>query len=321
MLPTALRAVPRRLRRRLHRFAPGRRSGSFYDEGSYFGEGRDYFDRAGLSGYERYDRDTSNADVSAYLLWRHLDVDRSVDVGCALGFVVEALRELGVDATGYDVSQWAVDHAALGARGHIARGDLTNGLPLRRPAPLVTCFETLEHLPPAAVPAAVAELRRVTERWLVATIPSFGPNPNGPRGWFQVKVRDDRVAHYESLGPGYDGPVPEADLYRDATGRPIEGHLTIASYQWWTTQFEAVGFERCGELERRLHRQLYRFGMTKYWNLYVLRVPGTPLPPDPARPAAALAEREQLWRLDQRRPEPGDAELLREVWGPDAELG
>lgn len=313
-VPTLRTAIDRV--RRLARRPPA----GAYDDGAYFGEGRDFLDRAGLSGYERYDRDTSNADVAAYVLWRQLDVARSVDVGCAVGFVVEALRELGVDASGFDVSQWAVDHAAQGARGHIRRGDLMQGLPLRSPVPLVSCFETLEHLPPEAVPAAVAELRRVTGQWLVATIPSFGPNPNGPRGWFQVKVRDDRVAHYEALGPDYDGPVPFDDLYLDAAGRPIEGHLTIASYRWWTRQFEAVGFERCAEMEQRLHRQLYRMGMTKFWNLYVLRVPGTPLPPDPVQPPQLLAERERLWKLDQRRPGDGDAELLRQAWGADAEL-
>lgn len=316
MSTSPLRALARRLRRRPCQPEPG----SLYDEGRYFGEGRDHLDRAGLSGYERYDRQTSNADVAAYVLWRHFDVDRSLDVGCALGFVVEALRELDIDASGCDVSQWAVDHAAPGARGHLRRGDLIAGLPTGEPFPLVTCLETLEHLPPDAIGPAVAELRRVTSGWLVATIPSFGPNPYGPRGWFQVKVLDERVAHYESLGPEYEGPVPEEDLYRDAAGRPIEGHLTIASYRWWTRQFEAAGFERCGEVERRIHRQLYRFGMTKYWNLYVLRVPGTPLPPDPVRSADQLAAQERGWQLDQRQPQPDDVELLREAWGDDVEL-
>lgn len=318
MIMKALRTAPRRIRRSIA--ASRSRVSSVYDDGSYFGEGRDHLDRAGLSGYERYDRDTSNADVAAYVLWRHFAAPRSLDVGCAAGFVVEALRELGIDASGFDVSQWAVDHAALGARGHTARGDVVEGLPVRRPVPLVTCLETLEHLPPADVPVAVAELRRVTGEWLVATIPSIGPNPNGPKGWFDGKVAPERIEHYRSLGPDYDGPIPGADLLRDATGRPIEGHLTIASFRWWTRQFEAVGFERCAEMERRMHRHLYRFGMAQFWNLYVLRVPGTPLPPDPVRPEAELVERERLWKLDQRRPLPGDDDLLREAWGPDAEL-
>src|SRR5690606_35640777 len=101
----------------------------------------------------------------------------------------------------------------------------------------VSALETLEHLPPAAVPAALTELRRVTAGHLVATIPSFGPNPHGPGGWFQAKVRPDVLDDYVARGPDYDGPVPLADLAVDAHGRPLEGHLTIASFAWWTQRF------------------------------------------------------------------------------------
>ena len=93
---------------------------------------------------------------------------------------------------------------------------------------------------------------------LVATIPSFGTNPNGPGGWFQVKVRDELVADYEAKGPAYEGPVPYDDLYRDTKGEPIEGHLTIASFDWWTRQFEAAGFVRCAATERAIHPALAR---------------------------------------------------------------
>src|SRR5688500_17039677 len=138
--------------------------------GAYFGEGRNPLDRMGLSGYERYDRQTSNADVAAYLVWRFFDVRRTLDVGCAMGYVVEALRELGMDAEGTDVSQWAVDHAAPGARGHVFWGNLLHRLPVPDDRyELVTALETLEHLPPEVVPMALRELRRVTRAYLVAT--------------------------------------------------------------------------------------------------------------------------------------------------------
>ena len=252
----------------------------------YFGAGRDHLDRMGLSGYERYDRDTSNASVAAYFGWRWFDVRRVLDVGCAIGFVVEALRELGMDAEGVDVSQFAIEHPAQGARGHLRYGDLSGRLPYRDGSfDVVTVLETLEHLPPEAVAGALAELHRVTRGYVLATIPSFGPNEHGPGGWFQVKVQDDRVAHYESLGPGYQGPVPHEDLYRDADGRPIEGHLTIASFSWWTERFAEAGLVRCGPVERRMHPHLARFGLTKYWNLYVFRLPDAPEPgPDVRTP-------------------------------------
>jgi len=280
----------------------------------YYGDGRDPADRAGLSGYERYDRDTSNADVAAYLLWRHLPVTRTLDVGCATGFVVEALRELAVDARGVDVSRWAVEHPALGAAGHIGYGDLLERLPFDDASfDLVSAFETLEHLPPEAVPRALLELRRVTSAYVVATIPSFGRNEHGPGGWYQQKVREELLPRYWAHGEAYDGPVPFDDIERDATGQPLEGHLTLASFRWWTDRFTEAGFVRLGRVERAVHPHLARFGLTKYWNLYVFAVPGAPVPDGPVRDPDELAERERLWRLDARAADPEDEERVREA--------
>ena len=274
---------------------------------SYFGEGRDPNDRAFLSGYARYDRDTSNANAAAYLVWRWFPVATSLDVGCATGFVVEALRELDVDASGVDVSRYAITHPAAGARGHIRRGDLRRGRRYaERAFDIVTALETLEHLSPPEVPAAIAEIARVTRRWVLCTIPSFGPNSNGPGGWFQVKVRDDRVAHYESLGPGYTGPIPYVDLYRDALGNPIEGHLTVASFSWWTQRFADAGLVRCDRTERCLHPELARLGLTKYWNLYVFRRPEVP-EPEADRNPDAVASVLRRFDLDRRVAAPDDA--------------
>jgi len=112
-------------------------------------------------------------------------------------------------------------------------------------------------------------------------------------------VRDDRVAHYESLGPDYTGPIPYVDLYRDALGHPIEGHLTVASFAWWTQRFADAGLVRCGGTERCVHPELARLGLTKYWNLYVFRRPDAPEPGadrDPEAVAAVL----RRFRLDTR---------------------
>jgi SAM-dependent methyltransferase len=274
---------------------------------SYFGAGRDPLDRMGLSGYERYDRDTSNANAAAYMVWKNFDVRTTLDVGCATGFVVEGLLELGMDATGTDVSQYAIEHAALGAQGHLVWGDLLDRLPFKTGQfDLVTALETLEHLPPDVVPRALAELRRITGRYLVCTIPSFGPNPHGPGGWFDVKVRWEVIDDYRAKGPEYDGPVPYEDLFRDEQGEPVEGHLTIASFRWWTRQFEAAGFVRCGEVERRIHPDLARFGLTKYWNLYVLRAPNAPVPAAGLRSPEEVADVERRFTLDTRVADPED---------------
>jgi SAM-dependent methyltransferase len=245
-------------------------------DASYFGEGRDPSgDRQGRSGYARYDRVASNADIAGWTLWRNFRVANALDVGCATGFVVEVLRERGIEAEGCDVSSFAVDHAAPGAVGHLRVANLFAGLPWKDGTfELVTALEILEHLPPDRVAVALAELHRVCGGYLYATIPSFGPNRSGPDGHFEGKVRPERVDHYQRLGPEYSGPVPEDDLARDNEGKPVEGHLTIASFEWWTAQFEHAGFSRCPDIERRIYRDIEPAGLPHYWNIYVLKVDG-----------------------------------------------
>ncbi|MHB8593501.1 MAG: class I SAM-dependent methyltransferase [Acidimicrobiales bacterium] len=249
----------------------------FYGAG-YFGYGRDPAgDRAGLSGYASYDRVSSNADVAGYVLWRNFGgAVRTLDVGCATGFVVEVLRELGVDALGVDVSPYAVAHSTPGARGHLRVADLLDGLPWPDGEfDLVSALETLEHMPPEHIPAVLTELRRVSAGFVYATIPSFGANNEaGPDGHFEGKVLPDRLAYYQGLGPDFFGPVAHDDLERDAMGNPVEGHLTIASFGWWTERFADAGFERRPDVERRVYADIEPAGLPRFWNVYVFSVPG-----------------------------------------------
>ena len=126
---------------------------------------------------------------------------------------------------------------------------------------------------------------------LYATIPSFGHNEGGPDGHLDGKVRPERLEHYRALGSSFRGPVPHEDLAVDTDGTPIEGHLTIASFSWWTEQFAQAGFERWTDVEGRLQADISPVGLAQFWNLYVFAVPGTsPYLAAPRRPEATLPE-------------------------------
>jgi len=244
---------------------------------AYYGHHRDPSgDRAGLSGYATYDRISSNAEIAGRVLWRQFGgARRTLDVGCARGYVVEVLRELGIEAEGCDVSAYAVAHPAGGARGHLRVGDPTGRLPWEDGRfDLVSVLETLEHLSPDDVPRALGELRRICRGFVYATIPSFGPNGDGPPGHFEGKVRPERLEHYHSLGPDYLGPVAYEDLARDAEGNPVEGHLSIAAFGWWTQRFADAGMVRRNDIERRIYADIEPAGLQQFWNLYVFAVPG-----------------------------------------------
>ncbi len=296
----ALRRIARRAAAELERALDDPSQSGIYGA-EYFGADRDPMDRMGLSGYERYDRDTSNANAAAYMVWRHFHVQRTLDVGCAAGFVVEALSEMGIDARGTDISHYAIDHCATGAKGRVQWGDLMQGLPYKDGEfELVTCLEVLEHMKPEMITTVIKELNRVSSKYVVCTIPSFGPNQFGPGGWFQVKVRDELVESYYDKGPDYTGPIPYDDIYRDAKGEPIEGHLTLSSFQWWTEQFAAAGFIRCGSTELEIHPLLARLGLSKFWNLYVFRKPGVDEPVDDARSAEDIDAWERKFGFTDR---------------------
>ncbi len=269
---------------------------------SYFGAGRNPESREGLSGYESYDRESSNANLQAYTTWRVFPTSSSLEIGCALGWSVEAFRELGYDTTGVEYSHYAVDHCAPGAQGHIFQGDIIAGLDFPdHTFELVTAFEILEHLPPESIDRALEELRRVCSGYVFATIPTFGPNKYGPDGWFYGKVRDEKLAFYDGQRDTYTGLVPFKDLMRDKLGNPVEGHLTIASFDWWQERFESAGFERSGNLERRLYPIIDTLGLTGFWNLHVYKVPGSVDPPENLRDPAEISELEARWAIDVRK--------------------
>lgn len=251
--------------------APSSSPGDFYG-GSYFNAG----DKAGSSGYGRYERASSHADVLGTLLASHFPLSTTLDVGCARGFLVEALVELGVDARGCDFSEYAINTAARGARGRLRWADLSKRLPWDDGAfDLVTCFETLEHLPAESSAHAIAELARVSRGYVVASIPSFGPRPPLPAGWFDGKMRDS-ASHekYVALGPEYDGPIPVADLAVDSSGQPLEGHITIASFRRWRSVFERTGLVRCAAAEEAIYDACGEYNLRGFFDFYVFARPG-----------------------------------------------
>lgn len=270
--------------------------------GTYF-DPKEMTDAGKSSGYADYRRETSNLDAAAYLIFKHLRPDWVLDVGAARGFLMEGLSDAGIKAFGLDISHDAVASADDPARSRMVVGSATQLPFATASAPVIALFETLEHLPPRMIGPALRELRRVTSGFIVATIPSFGSNDYGPDGWFPGKVRWEVLEHYQKMGSEFEGPVPYHDLMKDPEGNPIEGHVTIAAFSWWTKRFEEAGLERCGELEERMNPDLGRFGLLgdQIWHLYVFRVPGTPIPSQSS--ADQVARAESVLRL----PAPGDA--------------
>jgi SAM-dependent methyltransferase len=92
-----------------------------------------------------------------------------LDAGCAMGFLVEELRKRGVDASGVDVSDYAISQVHEQVADHCSVASLTE--PLQGRYDLITCIEVLEHLPPAETDLAIANLCAATDKLLLSSTP------------------------------------------------------------------------------------------------------------------------------------------------------
>jgi SAM-dependent methyltransferase len=92
-----------------------------------------------------------------------------LDAGCAMGFLVEALRAQGVEAWGVDVSDYAISQVHPSVRAFCAVGSIT--APFERTYDLITCIEVLEHLDKAEGQRAIENLCCHTDDVLFSSTP------------------------------------------------------------------------------------------------------------------------------------------------------
>jgi hypothetical protein len=65
-------------------------------------------------------------------------------------------------------------------------------------------------------------------------------------------MRENYEELYES-DKDFPDPARLEHLKLDKDGYPQEGHLTIASFRWWTENFTDRGFIRRGDIEQRIN--------------------------------------------------------------------
>lgn len=120
---------------------------------------KDYYEGEG-SNYAGYEDAPHFKQIANKLKEVFYPIEGKVlEVGCAKGFIVKHLRDLGVDAYGCDISQYAVDNSPV--KEFLKVGDMVK-LPYKdKEFNWVYSFDTLEHLKPEDVDKAISELMRI----------------------------------------------------------------------------------------------------------------------------------------------------------------
>ncbi len=172
-----------------------------------------------------------------------------MDAGCAIGYMVEALRGRGVEAFGVDVSEYAIAHPRPGTAPYIAVGSVTEPFPRRYD--LILCVEVLEHMQKEQAEAAVANLCRHADDILF----SSSPHEFKEVTHFHVRPTEYWVEQFARHGFYPDVDFDGSFLTRWAL-RLRKGHLPVprvlAAYEkrryWMEQEIEGV---RATALEMR----------------------------------------------------------------------
>ncbi len=101
---------------------------------------------------------------------------RVLDAGCAWGFLVEALRDAGVDASGVDCSDYAISQVRTDIKPHCKVASLVDAID-GGPFDLVTCIEVLEHMTAEDGLQAIKNITRVSDQVIFSSSPDAHDEP------------------------------------------------------------------------------------------------------------------------------------------------
>lgn len=91
--------------------------------------------------------------------------DTFLDYGCARGYLVKALRRLGVNAHGYDISQWAIENCDPAVRDYVS---LT---PQKEQWDHIWMKDVAEHMAPGEFEHTIGKLAQLVVKSMTIIVP------------------------------------------------------------------------------------------------------------------------------------------------------
>jgi len=95
-----------------------------------------------------------------------------LDVGCAMGILVTALRKRGVEAFGFDISEHALQNTSSQYKDFVWRGDASDPEAYHDSFDLIVCIEVVEHLLPPDAQNAIGLMSQHSDLVLFSSNPA-----------------------------------------------------------------------------------------------------------------------------------------------------
>lgn len=148
---------------------------------NFFGEEyyQNYWTENGGTSYENLEEFQVFIRSAAEYIKKEYHPQTVLDAGCAMGLLVAALRDLGVEAYGVDLSEYAISRVREDIRPYCAVGSLADPLPnsLPRRYDLVVSIEVLEHMPEEDGKKSIANLCTMSDQILFSSVPDDTTDP------------------------------------------------------------------------------------------------------------------------------------------------
>lgn len=146
-----------------------------------------------------------------------------LDVGCGRGQIVSAARDIGIEAEGFDFSEWAVGEG----RYVKCKPEWLKLHDAMKPWPysdksfdLVVALDFWEHIYETDLPLVISEMFRVAKKWIFLQIAVAGS------GGLQGRVEDGYILDKSK-------PIPI-----ELEGCAVAGHVTLRKEAWWLDRFD-----------------------------------------------------------------------------------
>jgi len=145
---------------------------------------KDYYEdgvRKHISGYENYKWEPTRSIPEALDIQKEFTFKTCVDYGCAKGFLVNALRIIGIDAYGEDISEYAVENCHLNVREYVS-------LPTDKYYDLLICKDVLEHVEEEDLPKVLQFLKKKSNQFFFVV-------PLGDEDRFRIREYEVDITH------------------------------------------------------------------------------------------------------------------------------